>query len=439
MKRILAFAGSLILMTLSITSCLVTNERYDKLTPGIWRGELFLDESNPLSKNISKVGNDQDISFKNVFTEGVLPFNFEVSYLEGDSLKIEFINGAQRISVDEILYGRNKQNGKDTIRMNFLAYDTYIQAEIEDGMMTGAWYNPRKNWRIPFRGLAGKKHRFTLMEEKPTQDLSGKWPTVFTYEDGADTALGEFNMKVNNLTGTFASTTGDYGYLDGTVQHDKIYLSKFDGGHAYLITGKIIDKEHMEGIYMSGKTGRATWKAVRDDKAQLADVSKIVGATTDKPINFSFPDASGKMVSLQDKQFQGKAKVITIMGTWCPNCKDEANFLKEYLDKNKPQYLEVIALSFEAYDNADKVNSLFTNYKKVMNIPYTVLWAGKVGKDAIKSVPFLTEIKAYPTMIFLDKQNRIVKTHTGFSGPATREYEDFKKEFAKDIEKINAI
>ena len=117
MKRILAFAGSLILMTLSITSCLVTNERYDKLTPGIWRGELFLDESNPLSKNISKVGNDQDISFKNVFTEGVLPFNFEVSYLEGDSLKIEFINGAQRISVDEILYGRNKQNGKDTIRM----------------------------------------------------------------------------------------------------------------------------------------------------------------------------------------------------------------------------------------------------------------------------------------------------------------------------------
>ncbi|MBK9397911.1 MAG: hypothetical protein IPN55_12020 [Saprospiraceae bacterium] len=74
-----------------------------------------------------------------------------------------------------------------------------------------------------------------------------------------------------------------------------------------------------------------------------------------------------------------------------------------------------------------------------MKIPYTVLWAGKVGKDAIKSVPFLTEIKAYPTMIFLDKNNRIVKTHTGFSGPATREYEDFKKEFAKDIEKINAI
>ena len=87
MKGILALAGALILMTLSITSCLVTNERYDKLTPGIWRGELFLDESNPLSKNISKVGNDQDITFKNAFTEGALPFNFEVSYLEGDSLK----------------------------------------------------------------------------------------------------------------------------------------------------------------------------------------------------------------------------------------------------------------------------------------------------------------------------------------------------------------
>ena len=57
----------------------------------------------------------------------------------------------------------------------------------------------------------------------------------------------------------------------------------------------------------------------------------------------------------------------------------------------------------------------------------------------MKSGYIRQEIKAYPTMIFLDKQNRIVKTHTGFSGPATREYEDFKKEFAKDIEKINAI
>ena len=66
--------------------------------------------------------------------------------------------------------------------MNFLAYDTYIQAEIEDGMMTGAWYNPRKNWRIPFRGIAGKDYRFTLMKDTPKADISGKWQMAFKFD-----------------------------------------------------------------------------------------------------------------------------------------------------------------------------------------------------------------------------------------------------------------
>lgn len=85
-------------------SCLVTNQKFDKLMPGIWRGELYLDESNPLSRNISKVGNDQDISFKNAFTEGVLPFNFEVTY-EGDSMFVDFINGDNRVRAEETLWG----------------------------------------------------------------------------------------------------------------------------------------------------------------------------------------------------------------------------------------------------------------------------------------------------------------------------------------------
>lgn len=96
-----------------------------------------------LSRNISKVGNDQDISFKNAFTEGVLPFNFEVTY-EGDSMFVDFINGDNRVRAEETLWGFNRRSGKDTIRINFVAYDTYLRAEVEDGIMTGAWYNPGK-------------------------------------------------------------------------------------------------------------------------------------------------------------------------------------------------------------------------------------------------------------------------------------------------------
>ncbi|MBL7796456.1 MAG: hypothetical protein JNJ90_08145 [Saprospiraceae bacterium] len=36
---------------------------------------------------------------------------------------------------------------------------------------------------------------------------------------------------------------------------------------------------------------------------------------------------------------------------------------------------------------------------------------------------------AFPTMLVLDKQNRVRRVHTGFDGPATSRFEDFKKDF----------
>jgi hypothetical protein len=39
----------------------------------------------------------------------------------------------------------------------------------------------------------------------------------------------------------------------------------------------------------------------------------------------------------------------------------------------------------------------------------------------------LSDISAFPTLIFLNKQHQIVKVHTGFSGPATgKDYIDIK-------------
>lgn len=432
LKFLILFAFGLTTMS----SCLTTNQSYDRLMPGMWRGELFLDENNPLSRNISKVGNDQDISFKNAFTEGVLPFNFEVTYDDKDSMTIDLINGDERVRAEEILYGWDRRIAKDTVRINFIAFDTYIHADVEDGIMTGAWYNPRKNWRIPFRGIAGKAHRFTLLKDAPRSDISGKWLTVFKSGEDVDTVIGQFTARSNHLTGTFASPTGDYGFLEGTVQGDHIFMSNFDGGHAYLVSGKIMDDTHLEGTFMSGKTGRATWTAVRDDNARLPDAGSLVSARSGNEVSFSFPDHEGKLVSLKDPQFAGKAKVITLMGTWCPNCKDESRFLVDYLRAHPNKDLAVIALAFEAYDDTSKVRSLLTNYKRVMQLPYPVLWAGKAGKDAGSKVPFISGIKAYPTMIFLDKNDRIVSIHTGFSGPATKEYAGFKQEFAHRIEQL---
>lgn len=81
--------------------------------------------------------------------------------------------------------------------------------------------------------------------------------------DDKDTtkAIGEFVQVENNLTGTFLTESGDYRYLDGTVQANKLYLSCFDGAHAFLFEGKIEADNTINGIFYSGKNYKATWSS----------------------------------------------------------------------------------------------------------------------------------------------------------------------------------
>ena len=48
----------------------------------------------------------------------------------------------------------------------------------------------------------------------------------------------------------------------------------------------------------------------------------------------------------------------------------------------------------------------------------------------------LNGITAFPTLLILDENNRVFKIHTGFNGPATSQYESFKKDFELSIEKL---
>ena len=421
------------------TNCVAPYQPHGKLMPGMWRAELFLDENNVPVGDISQKKNTRDILTSEMFTDGVLPFNFEVSFVSKDSMVIHIINGSDRMELKDISFGRNRKTGHDTIMIMFDLYDTYIKANVEEGLMTGAWYVPRKNISIPFRAIAGKEYRFTLLKETPKYDISGKWKAIFDPEN-PDTTVGEFIQKSNHLTGTFLTTTGDYGHLDGTVQGDRLYLSKFDGGHAMLFSGQIKSQNQIEGIFLSGKTYKTTWNATKDKNIKLPDANTITLKSTDRPIQFGFINSEGTKVNLNDAKYQGKPKVIQIMGTWCPNCKDESAFLQNYLITHPNSGIEFIAISFEYFTDTARVLPLLQRYKKSLQLPYQILWGGKAQKDTVaKVLPFLDHFVAYPTMVYLDRHNRIVKIHTGFSGPATSEYDKFKEEFNATIEQLKNI
>ncbi|MDX1665960.1 MAG: TlpA disulfide reductase family protein, partial [Saprospiraceae bacterium] len=288
---------------------------------------------------------------------GELPFNFEVIYDTDSTFHIEIINGEERIRVDDIHMGRDRSTAKDTILINFPVYDSYIRGIYEEGIIEGEWVvTNRDNYSIPFVARHGRDHRFTQLKKEPVMDLSGKWEATFEIErESPFKAIGDFEQNGNHLTGTFLTETGDYRFLEGTVQEDKLYLSVFDGAHAFLFEAKIREDSSLIGSFRSGKHYKTLWEAVPNEAFSLRDPYTLTYLKEGYDrFGFSFPDTEGQTVSLDDPPYQDKVVIVQITASWCPNCRDETRFLVEYLQENTHPDLEVIALAFEKHRDREK-------------------------------------------------------------------------------------
>ncbi|HFA48376.1 MAG TPA: TlpA family protein disulfide reductase [Bacteroidetes bacterium] len=431
---------SIFLSLLLAGGCIEVGEQYSKLPPGIWRGVLKIDPEfispNPKAKPLPDKVN---MKYDDV-TPGELPFNFEVTYDNDTTFHIEIINGEERILVpgENISFGHSRQRVRDTIRIEFPVFDSYIIADFAGNVIEGEWVvKNRENYTIPFVAKHRKPYRFTVLKKKPAADLSGKWETTFGLkENDPYPAIGDFKQEGNRLTGTFMTETGDYRFLEGTVQADKFWLSVFDGAHAFLFEGKILNDNELTGAFYSGKHYVTTWTAKRNEQATLTDPDSLTYLLPGyDALRFSFENPDGKVISLDNPEYRGKAKIIQILGTWCPNCRDETKFLVDYFNKNKTDKVAVIALAFEKRKDRAQANRLIRTYKEKFKMPYEMVLAGSSDKkEAVKALPMLNHILSYPTMIFLDRNNKVLRIHTGFYGPATSEYAAFVQEFDTFVE-----
>ncbi|MCB0632572.1 MAG: TlpA disulfide reductase family protein [Saprospiraceae bacterium] len=423
-----------------LSGCFVIDNQFTGLPPGPWRGVLELDPSNvtPNPKG-QPLPEKLNLKFEEV-SGGELPFNFEVIYDSETEFHIEIINGEERIRVDDIVMGRDPQTAKDTVLINFPIFDSFFRGVYEEDVIEGTWVvKNRENYSIPFVAHFGQAHRFTTLRKTPVMNVSGQWKAMFELEtDTPFPAIGEFQQDGNHLLGTFRTETGDYRYLEGTVQADKLYLSCFDGSHAFLFEGKIQADSTILGIFRSGTHYQTLWEAERDPTFELTDPDSLTFLKEGyEELSFSFPDQDGNIISLDDERFEGKAKVIQITGTWCPNCRDETRFLIDFVKNNPSDDIQVIALSFEKYqDEAEGLRAIRT-YRDKMQLPYPILYAGYYDPEsAAAALPALDHIMSYPTMIFLDQNNRVLKIHTGFNGPATSKYDEFIADFNKTVQSL---
>lgn len=425
-----------LLLVLFYSGCLSTDNAYTRIAPGKWRGVLELEPFNMPVRD-----KDTVFTLKEQFREGELPFNFDVKYIDDERFYIEIINGTERIRCDSIRYGRDRTTARDTFNLYFPEYASYIHADVRGGVMQGEWIVTTKdNYRIPFYAHAGRDYRFTSLNEAPAADLSGEWAALLgVNEENPEKAIGEFRQTSNRLEGTFRTETGDYRYLEGTVQGQKFWLSCFDGSHAFLFSGKILG-DTLQGEFRSGKHYQSLWTAWRDTAFHLGNPDSLTAVATGKhPIAFSLATPDGKNIVFPSAEFDEKIKVFTLMGTWCPNCRDEQKFLADYLNENPAMAdkMTVIGFAFERYKDPAQANAHLRTYKEKMGIPFDLVYAGKADKDeAGKVFPALNHVLAFPTMIILDKQNQIRRIHTGFDGPATSKYPGFVKGFKELMETL---
>jgi peroxiredoxin len=364
-------------------------------------------------------------------------FHFDIRK-EKNKPVLYIINAAERLKVDRIRFK------KDSVFFEMPVFESVFRARIlSKDQWQGSWTKgtSTKPQVMPF--LAYKQSSVPVAQpSKAVADITGRWAITFTKPDQKTRpAIGEWQQKGNTLHGTVLTPTGDYRYLTGLVSDDSLQLSTFDGSHAFLLTAKI-DKNNklVNGYFYSGATGVEPWVAYKDANAVLPDIAAMQLKDGEEKLHFRFPGLDKKMVSINDPKFVNKVVVIQIMGSWCPNCMDETAFLSDYYRQNKQRGIEIIGLAYEYSTDWERSKASIQKFKDRFHVQYPILNTGVTVSDSLrteKTLPELTQIKSFPSTIFIDKKGRVAKIVAGFEGPGTGiHYAEMKKEFEATVDRL---
>lgn len=360
---------------------------------------------------------------------------FGIEFLRSDDAWSCFlINGPERIKIPKVEF-----DGKHGT-VDISHFDSKIEFSVEEDAKTlvGEWTKRKgiDKWsKLNFRAKRPIGKTKNLGASKP---FLGRWCVKF--DSDSDDSVAVFKkFEEDRVLGTFMTTTGDYRFLDGVVEDGALKLSCFDGAHAFHFHARLNGKDEIEGDFWSSDSWHDTWRGSRDDDASLPDAFAETKATDTGLGNLSFPDLSGVPKRLDATEFAGKARLIYVFGSWCPNCHDAAEYFSELTMKYGDE-LSILGLAFEHTGDFQRDSEQVKRYLKRHKSSYPVLVAGLSDKKiASKAVPILDRVRSYPTTIFVDSKNKIRAIHTGFTGPATgQDYVDLKKKFESIIDEMIA-
>ena len=199
----------------------------------------------------------------------------------------------------------------DSIDVSLHIFDANIKAAISGDSLTGVFVkNYAADYKVPFRAEHGQEFRFEQSASTQSEtDFTGSYEVMFLHETDTTKAVAMFKQSGPRVTGTFLTPTGDYRFLEGSVAGNQLQLSAFDGNHLYVFRAVMKEEDKISGEFFSGKTWYETWVGVKNENATLPDSESLTYLRDGyERITFAFPDANGKLVSLEDDTFKKQSR-----------------------------------------------------------------------------------------------------------------------------------
>lgn len=361
-----------------------------------------------------------------------IPFQFEIN--KSKSLELYFINADERFRSGDL------EPVGDSLIARLDPFDNELVISQKGDSISGWLRRQDGKWpATAIKAYKGAATRFPQSAQAVNTDISGTYETRFIYGDKEEPSVALLKQEGSVLKASFLRISGDSRYLEGVVVNDSFYLSSFIGSSPSFYRGAIHEDGSISGETVSARGPGSKFIGRPNEEAALPDAYTLTtlreGYTK---FDFSFPDLEGNKVSLSDSRFQNKVVVVTIGGTWCPNCMDESVFLAEWYRQNKSRGVEVVGIQYERSTDAAYLKKTIQRFRQKTGIEYPQAIGGLADKQAVvASLPALNSFLSFPTIIFINKQGEVAGIHTGFAGPATgQHYKNFVVDFNHRIDSL---
>lgn len=367
-----------------------------------------------------------------VVQDAVVPFKFEISQT-GEAFRGAFFEGDRRVRSADGRY----ENG--ALSFAFPQFGARLDARLEGDRLVGYYDRGTRGPGYPFQA------RRPVPDPRPigpVPSIAGEWRIPL--DKPSDRGERAWRLVVQQagprVTAAIMRVDGDTGAVTGSYRQGRFVLGRFVG----VGPERLDITSAGDGSLTIVQMQRTRLVAVRAGDARARSIAapadpRLHTRVKDpsEKFRFAFPDLEGRLVANDDPRFRNKVVIVSVTGTWCTNCHDEAPFLAELYRTYQARGLEIVALAFEEpaqLADLTRVRGFVSQY----GLTYPFLLAG-TPEQAPERIPQAVNLSTFPATFVLGRDGRVRAVHAGYASKATGEfYHAEQKQFIDMIEGLLA-